>query len=106
MFGMLIAAVGTFILGATLGVVGVVSWGVRREEKRFRNTRRFQEERALWGVPRDTEQYIEDEAPDGVTSAARRINGLYVLRRPSVGQEASRRWPTREGYDAGWRTRV
>jgi hypothetical protein len=55
-----ITAVGIFIIGVAVGIVLVASYGIRREEKK--------------GL------FFADEASDGVNWAARRLNGLYILR--------------------------
>ena len=58
-----ITAVGIFIIGVVVGIVLVASYGIRREEKR--------------GL------FFTDEPSDGVNWAARRLNGLYILRQPA-----------------------
>jgi hypothetical protein len=58
-----IAAVGIFIVGVAVGIVLVASYGIRREEKQG--------------------PFFADEASDGVNWAARRLNGLYILRQPA-----------------------
>ena len=55
-----IAAVGIFVIGVVVGIVLVVSWGIRREEKQG--------------------PFFADEASDGVNWAARRLSGLYIHR--------------------------
>lgn len=60
-----------FIAGAVAGVLALVSWGIRREERDFSLTRR--------------------RAPGQLTQSTRRVTGLYV-RQPT--DDAS--WPTRE----------
>jgi hypothetical protein len=57
-----VAAVGIFIVGVVVGIVLVASYGIRREEKQ--------------GL------FFADEASNGVNWAARRLNGLYILRQP------------------------
>jgi len=70
-----ITAVGIFIIGVAVGIVLVASYGIRREEKQ--------------GL------FFSDEASDGVNWAARRLNGLHILRQPA---------PVRR--DADLRTRI
>jgi hypothetical protein len=52
-----LAATAVFAAGVTAGIVGVVSVAIRREEKNLTLT---------------------SEAPDTVTRAGRRLNGVYV----------------------------
>lgn len=70
-----VAAAGIFIVGVVVGIVLVASYGIRREEKQ--------------GL------FFADEASNGVNWAARRLNGLYILRQPE---------PIRRGADL--RTRI
>jgi hypothetical protein len=58
-----ITAVGIFIIGVMVGIVLVASYGIRREEKQ--------------GL------FFADEPSEGVNWAARRLNGLHVLRQPA-----------------------
>lgn len=94
----LMSALGIFAVGVAVGIVAVVSYGIHREERRFQRTRRFREEHDLWAPPGESEHYLEDEAPDRVSWAARRLNGLYV-RHPQPSQDDGRRWPSRDRYD-------
>jgi hypothetical protein len=52
-----LAAIGLFAAGAVAGIIGVVSVAIRREERNFTLT---------------------SGAPDAVTRAGRRLNGVYV----------------------------
>lgn len=70
-----ITAAGIFIIGVVVGIVLVASYGIRREEKQ--------------GL------FFADQASNGVNWAARRLNGLYILRQPV---------PVRRGADL--RTRI
>lgn len=74
---MFIAAAGIFAIGIVVGIVAVVSHGIHREEKRFR------EGHGIWAGPDTPEHFLAEEAPDGVSLAVRRLNGLYVRHLPS-----------------------
>src|SRR5215472_11705191 len=63
----LIAAAGIFVIGIVTGIVVLVSVGVRREEQRFREERRFLEEHGIWGSPGAPDHYLLEQAPDGVS---------------------------------------
>jgi hypothetical protein len=78
-----IAAAGIFVIGIVAGITAVVSHGIRREEKRFRKERRFRHEHGIGAGPDAPEYVLAEEAPDWVTGAARRVNGLHVRRLPS-----------------------
>ena len=78
----LIAAVGIFVIGIVTGIVLLVSIGIRREERRFKEERRFMEEHGIWGSPNAPGRYLAENAPDGVSSVGRTVNGLYVRHLP------------------------
>jgi len=78
----LIAAAGIFVIGIVTGIVVLVSVGVRREEQRFREERRFLEEHGIWGSPGAPDHYLLEQAPDGVSSVSRTLNGLHVRHVP------------------------
>jgi hypothetical protein len=80
---MLIAAAGIFAIGIVVGIVAVVSHGIHGEEKRFQRERCVREQYGIWAGPDAPEHFLAEEAPDGVSLAARRLNGLYVRRLPS-----------------------
>ena len=84
---MLIAAAGIFAIGIVVGIVAVVSHGIHREEKRFQQERRFRKKHGMWAGPDAPEYFLAGQAPDGVTVAARRLNGLHVRRLPSSSRE-------------------
>lgn len=63
------AAIGLFTAGVCAGIIGVVSLAIRREERNFTLT---------------------GEAPDNVTRAGRRVNGVGV-RAPRRTAAADRR---------------
>lgn len=83
-----IAAAGIFVIGVGVGIVLMVSHGIHREQRRLEQARRYREEHGMWNAA-DAPEYFLSEAPDGVSHAARRLNGLYV-----------RRLPSDRGYDA------
>ncbi len=82
-----IAAAGIFIIGIVVGVIAVVSHGIHREEKHFQEERRFRVEHGIWGGPEAPEYFMGEDAPDGVSTAARRLNGLYVRHLPTVRRD-------------------
>jgi hypothetical protein len=84
----LIAAIGIFVVGVVVGVIAMVTHGIHRERRRYEQTRRYRDEHGLWEDPEAPEYFLSDEAPDGVSLAARRLNGLYV-RRPTVPRHDS-----------------
>jgi hypothetical protein len=73
----LVAAAAIFAIGVVAGIVAAVSYGIHREQRRFR------EEHALWAGPDAPEHFLSEQAPDAVSGAARRLNGLYVHHLPS-----------------------
>jgi hypothetical protein len=79
----LIAGIGIFTVGVVVGVIAMVTHGIHRERRRYEETRRYREKHGIWDDPPAREYFLPDEAPDGVSLAARRFNGLYV-RRPTV----------------------
>jgi len=78
-----IAAAGIFVIGVGVGIVLMVSHGIHREQRRFEEARRYREEHGIWDAT-DAPEYFLTEAPDGVSHAARRLNGLYVRRLPDA----------------------
>ncbi len=79
----LIAASGIFVVGVVVGIIAMVTNGIHRERRRYEEARRFRDEHGVWDDPEARKYFLSDEAPDGVSLAARRFNGLYV-RRPTV----------------------
>lgn len=73
----LVAAAGVFVLGAVAGIVAVVSYGIHREQKRLRG------EQGIRAGPDAPDYFLAEQAPDVVSGAARRLNGLYVHHLPS-----------------------
>jgi hypothetical protein len=89
MLGVILIAVGgIFAIGVVVGVIVAVSHGIHREEQHFQEERRFQEEQGLWGVPGVPDHFLTEAAPDGVSWAARRLNGLFVRHLPPVSNDA------------------
>lgn len=78
-----IAAAGIFVTGMVAGIIAVVSHGIHREEKCSRKERRFRQDHGIWAGPDAPEYFLAEEAPDRVTQAARRVNGLHVRHLPS-----------------------
>jgi hypothetical protein len=96
MIGMaLIAAIGIFVVGIVVGIIVVVSHGIRQEEQRFREWRRFQEEHGIWDSPNGPDHYLPEQVSGGTSLVARRLNGLYV-----------RHLPTRSRQDAEFGARL
>jgi hypothetical protein len=79
----LIAGIGIFTVGVVVGVIAMVTHGIRREQRRYEETRRYRKEHGIWDAS-DAPEYLLRDAPDGVSYAARRLNGLYVRRLPTV----------------------
>ena len=65
-----LAALGVFTAGVTTGILGVVTVAIHREE---------------------TNLTLTSEAPDHITQAGRRLNGVYVraLRRTTADPQAA-----------------
>lgn len=82
-----IAAVGIFAIGIVVGIIAVVSHGIRREEQRFQEVRRFQEEHGIWDGPDGPSHFIPERGPDGLSLVARRLNGLYVRHVPVASRQ-------------------
>ena len=78
-----IAAAGIFAIGVVVGVVLMVSHGIHREQRHLDEARRYREEQGIWDASEAPEYFLSD-APDGVSHAARRLNGLYVRHLPTV----------------------
>jgi hypothetical protein len=74
----IIAILGVFVTGAIVGVIVLVSIGIRREERRYLRQRRFWEEHGSWGSPELPIHYLAEHPHDAVSSVSRSLNGLYV----------------------------
>jgi hypothetical protein len=77
-----IAAAGVFAMGIAVGIVVVVSYGIRREQKRFRREREYRDEHGIPSGPEWPEYFLTVEALDAVSRGARWLNGLYIRRVP------------------------
>ena len=88
MIGMaFIAAVGIFAVGIVVGIIVVVSHGIRQEEQRFQEMRRFQEEHGIWDSLEGPGHYLPEQTAGGTSLVARRLNGLYVRHVPAPGRQ-------------------
>ena len=75
-----IIVIGIFIMGAALGLVVVVSIGIRHEERLFREDRRYREEQGNWPGPDGPDQFFSAVPPDRVCHGARALTGLWIRR--------------------------
>ena len=88
MIGMaFIAAIGIFAVGIVVGIIVVVSHGIRQEEARFKEWRRFQEEHGIWDSPQGPDHYLPEQVSGRASMAARRLNGLYVRHLPTSSRQ-------------------
>jgi hypothetical protein len=76
-----------FILGATVGLVAVVSIGIRheellfREERRYREAqRRYHEAQGNWTGPDEPSHFFSEVPPNRVCHGARAVTGLWISR--------------------------
>lgn len=76
----LIIAAGIFIMGAALGLVIVVSLGIRHEEYLFREDRRHREEQGTWPGPDGPAHFLSEVPPGLVCHGARALTGLWIRR--------------------------
>jgi hypothetical protein len=84
----IIIAVAILVLGAAIGLVAVVSIGIRHEESLFRERRQLAEEESiLLGRPVPYRGFM-DSAPDLVSHGARALTGLRVRRDRSASPRA------------------
>jgi hypothetical protein len=84
----IIIAIGIFVMGAAIGLVAVVSIGIRHEESLFRERRSLAlEESAFLGRPVPYQGFM-DTAPDLVSHGARALTGLRVRRDRSASPRA------------------
>jgi hypothetical protein len=74
----IIAILGVFVTGAVVGVIVLVSIGIRQEERRYLRERRFREEHGIWGSRELPIHYLAEQPHDAVSSVSRSLNGLYV----------------------------
>jgi hypothetical protein len=78
----IIAAI--FIMGIAVGLVAVVSIGIRHEELLFREERHYREAQGTWLGPDGPDQYFTAEAPSLVGHGARALTGLWIRRKRGV----------------------
>jgi len=69
-----------FIMGAGVGLVVVVSIGVRHEELLFREARRYHQEQGNWPGPDGPNQFFSAGPPSLVCHGARALTGLSIRR--------------------------
>ena len=69
-----------FILGAAVGLVAVVSIGIRHEELLFREERRYREAQGDWPGPDGPNQFFSAVPPGLVCHGARALTGLWIRR--------------------------
>ena len=69
-----------FTMGAVVGLVIVVSIGIRHEELLFREERRHREEEGTWLGPDGPDQYFTAEPPSLACHGARALTGLRIRR--------------------------
>lgn len=75
-----IIAAAIFIMGAAIGLVAVVSIGIRREERLFREDRRYREAQGSWPGPDGPHEFFSAVPPDLVCHGARALTGLWIRR--------------------------
>ena len=83
----LIAAAGVFAMGIAVGIVAVVSYGIRREQTRFRRERQYRDEHGIPVGPEWPEYFLTVEGLDAVSRGARWLNGLYIRRLPAATRD-------------------
>ena len=76
----LIIVAAIFIMGAAVGLVAVVSIGIRQEELLFREERRYREEHGTWLGPEGPSQFFSTVPPSRVGHGARALTGLWIRR--------------------------
>jgi hypothetical protein len=69
-----------FILGAAVGLVAVVSIGIRHEELLFREERHSREARGDWPESDGPNQFFSAVPPSLVCHGARALTGLWIRR--------------------------
>jgi hypothetical protein len=76
----IIIAAGIFVMGLAVGLVAVVSIGIRREERLFRQHRQGLEAQGDWPGPDVPDQFFSLEPPGLVSHGARALTGLWIRR--------------------------
>jgi hypothetical protein len=79
---LLVAALGIFAVGVVVGIIFMGTRGIRREQSHYREARRARAEQGAWDDLGAREYFLPEEAPDGASFAARRLQGVYI-RRPA-----------------------
>jgi hypothetical protein len=69
-----------FVMGAAIGLVVVVSIGVRHEELLFREERRYHQEQGSWPGPDGPSQFFSAVQPSLICHGARALTGLWIRR--------------------------
>jgi hypothetical protein len=69
-----------FIIGAAVGLVAVVSIGIRHEELLFQEERRYHQEQGNWLGPDGPSQFVSAVPPGLVCHGARALTGLWIRR--------------------------
>jgi len=80
-----IIAAGIFILGAAIGLVAVVSIGIRHEERLAREDRRYREAQGNWPGSDGPNQFFSAAPPGLVCHGARALTGLWIRRESGAG---------------------
>ena len=75
-----IIAIGIFVMGAALGLVAVVSIGIRHEELLLHEERRYRQEQGDWPGPNGPNQFFSAEPPGLISHGARALTGLWIRR--------------------------
>jgi len=84
---LVIIAAGVFAAGIAVGFIVVVSMGVHREERRFRELRR-QREQQFFATGEMQAGFMPEDAPDHLTWGARRVMQLHIRRHvPTTPQD-------------------
>ena len=84
-----VVAVAIFIMGAAIGLVAVVSVGIRHEERVFRERRQLAEDESLMLGRPVSYQGITYSAPGQVSHGARALTGLRIRRARGAGPLAT-----------------
>jgi hypothetical protein len=69
-----------FTMGAAVGLVIVVSIGIRHEELLFQEERRHQQELGNWPGPDAPDHYFLEVPPSRASHGARVLTGLWIRR--------------------------
>jgi hypothetical protein len=75
-----IIAAAIFIMGGAVGLVAVVSLGIRHEELLFREERRYREAQGNWPGPDGPNQFLSAVPPGLISHGARALTGLWIRR--------------------------